>query len=265
MRDGQIIAGETAAGEKVDINVDEGGAISVNVQDQTTTIVEFFAREILNTVTLAANAVAEAKTITLSPGHNVVTGDVIVLKEGSAFFQAKVTNVATNVITLDSPIDFAFTTAAIGQRCNINMNVNGSVTPRIFFISPVNLTVDVDITAVTFHIDDNAAMDTTTFWGIPKLANGVVLRRKDGVLKNIFNVKSNGDFAHHCDAPEFYSKIGGGEYSIVAKKRFSGQHNNGVALRLLSASADELQVIIQDDLTGLAEFHAIMQGHVLLP
>lgn len=114
---GEIINPATKEGQNAILakmpTLESNGGVPVNVQDQTSTVLDFFFREVLNTITLAINTTPNTNTITLAAGHNVVAGDTIVLKEGVAYFQANVLNVATNTITLDSPVDFPFTTAAI--------------------------------------------------------------------------------------------------------------------------------------------------------
>lgn len=243
--------------------LESNGAMPVNIQDQHSTLVEFFFRQVLNTITLASTVTIDTYTCTLVAGHNVVIGNTLVFKEGSNFFQCNVLNVVVDTITIDRPFDFAFTTGATGQRCNINMAVNGSVTPVTFFITPANLNVDIDINAITFHIEDNTAMDTSTFGGLTALARGCVIRVINGIHKCLFNVKSNGDFSHHCASVTYDDKAPAGLFGFRAIKTFNGQNNDGVSIRLNSATSDQLQIIIQDDLTGLTEFHAVVHGHVV--
>lgn len=246
-----------------EMTLEPSGGLPVYIQDQHTTLVSFFFRQVLNTVTVASNTTIDTYTVTLAAGHNVVVGDVLVLKEGVHFFQAEVITVVTNTITLDRPLDFAFTTAAIGQRCTINMNVNGSVTPQIFFITPAGLSIDVDINAIHMHIEDNVAMDTSTFGGLAALTRGVLLRYTNGSMKNLFNIKDNGEFGHHCTLVQYDDRAPAGIYGLRVVKTFNSQSYNGVTIRLSGPSNDQLQIIIQDDLTGLMEFHAIIQGHVV--
>jgi hypothetical protein len=113
-----------------------------------------------------------------------------------------------------------------------------------------------------FYIEDATAMNGATFGGIAALTRGVVVRSVNGVHKVHFNIKKNGDFGLHCDAVNYDDKAAGSSiWSITAVKRFNGQENQGVVIRLNSATSDQLQVIIQDDLTGLVVFHATAQGH----
>lgn len=243
--------------------IESNNAVPVNIQDQHSVVVDFFFRKVLATVTLASPAINDLRTVTLTTGHGTNVGEMFVIKEGDYFYQALVLNVTADVITFDRPLDHAFTVAAVVQRCDINMAVDGSVTSQIFYISPSGTTLDLDINSIFFHIEDNVVMDSATFGGITKLARGVVVRRVNGENKVLFNVKSNGEFARHCLFSEYDSKAPAGVYGFRAVKQFNSQTGNGVSLRLNYATDDQLQIIIQDNLTGIAEFHATAQGHVV--
>lgn len=244
--------------------LESNGAAPVNVQDQTTEIVDIFFCRTLNTVTLAATITIDTNTATLVAGHNFVAGDMFCLKEWSRFFQAEIINVATNTVTIDRPFDFAFTSASVATRTTKDMNVNWSVTPLIYRVTPVWMSwIKFDITKILFHIEDDSPMDNWTFWGLPKLTKWIVLRKKDWIYKSIFNAKDNGDFAHHCAVVSYDDKAPSWSYWIRIIKELSGQQNHWVVIRLDPANNDELQVIIQDDLTWLIDFHCVALWHVV--
>jgi hypothetical protein len=247
------------------IPIEANGGVPVNMQDQHTADIDWYFRELLNTVTLSNTVTLGAYTCTLAANHNMVNGNAIIFKEGSSFFQAFVLNVNSNVITIDHPFDFAFTSSAYGERCNVNMAVDGSSTPRIFYTSPVGLTnVELDYTKIHFYIEDNTAMTGATFGGLTALSRGITIRTINGINKVHFNIKKNGEFRLHCDSVEFDDKASGSNvWSISAIKRFAGQENQGISIRLSSESSDQLQIIIQDNLTGLNVFHATAQGHAV--
>lgn len=236
----------------------------VYIQDQTTELVDVFFCRLLNNVTLANPVVIDTNTATFVAWHGFVAGNMVCFKQGPHFFQAIVIWVNTNTITLDRPFDFAFTTSATVTRTTKEMNVDWSTTPLVYRVSPVGTTVKFDITKLIFHIEDDTAMDSGKFWGITALTKGIVIRKKDGVYKSIFNAKSNWDFAHHCANVSYDDKAPNGQYWFRAIKQIWGQDNHGVVIRLDPALNDELQVIIQDNLTALTEFHCIALGHVVL-
>lgn len=240
-------------------------AVRVSVQDQYSDIVDLYMHKDLNSFTLASDASIGDYTVTLTAGHSFVVGNVLCLKEGTRFYQGRVLVVATNVITLDSPIDYAFTASgATGQRSEHDMAVNGSVTRQEFHITPPTDTV-WDVVRVIFHIEDDTAMDDGLFGGIAALTKGCVLLYRNGHAKNIFNVKTNGEFAERTYDREYVAKPPAGTgHAMNIRRTFGGQEKNGVVIRLDGATGDELVMIIQDDLTGLSHFHGVVQGHVVV-
>jgi hypothetical protein len=243
--------------------LESNGAMPVNIQDQTSETVDLFLCQFLNSVTLAENTVIDENTFTVEAGHNFVTGNMVCFKEGSNFMQARVLGVDTNLITINTPFDNIFTTEATVDRSSRMLNVNGSVTPQIFRVSPAGLNINFDITWMIFHITDNVAMDDAKFGGITALTNGIVLRKVNGGFKNIFVASYNGDFAHHCQRVEYVDNAPAGSYGLRIYKDFAGQENSGVTIRLVGADSDEIEVIVRDDLTGLSEFHVSVHGHVV--
>lgn len=149
---------------------------------------------------------------------------------------------------------------------NIPVGVNGASTPQIFRVSPLYMSNSVswDITNIIFHIEDDAAMDDWKFGGLDALANGIVIRKKDGEYQHIFNAKTNGHLIDHCQSATYSLKTGGGGYGFRALKAIGGQANSGVVIRLSAQSSDELQVIVQDDLTALQDFHVVAIGHLVV-
>jgi len=209
-------------------------------------------------IALASNATLDTYTITLVGGHGTVAGNVICLKQSGRFYQGLAINVATNVITLDSPLDFAFTTSATAFRSTSEMIVNGSVTPQIFSVSPPAGT-SWHVYGMDLAITDGTAMDDSTFGGITALTKGLVFRQKDGTYKNFFNVKSNGEFHLRASFMEYSSKAPAGSFGLNVELDFVDHNGCAVLLK----EGDEMQLIIQDDLTGLSSFKATVSGHVI--
>lgn len=239
---------------------ESNGGIPVNLQDQHSPIVGLYMGQPLEDITLASDGAIGDRTITLTSGHSTAVGNYICLKENSRFFQGMVLNVATDVITLDSPLDYAFTTGASCHRMSIDMTVNGSVTPQEFQISPPAGT-SWDVTKVVFHIEDSTTMDDGTFGGINALTNGIVLQSRNGIYKNEFNIKRNGDFSLFATKQYVDKPPSGTGYAINATRTFAGQNETGVTIRL--TEGDTLVLIVQDDLTGLDVFNIVVHGHVV--
>lgn len=238
------------------------GNLKVILQDQTTDPLGFYMMEFLNNVTIAIDTILDSNIITFEPSHNFIAGDWVCLQENNHVYQAEVIGVNINVITFDTPLDYAYTTSAYGCRANINMAVDGSVSPVIFRVRPIKdfWTVDWDITRIICSISDNLAMDSGKFGGINALDNGVVLRKKNGVFKNLFNVKTNSDYADVAYDVSYDDRAPAGNYGFRVRKTWAGQEKSGVAIRLIADDSEELQNLIQDDLTALGTYKCRVDG-----
>ena len=243
-------------------------AISLNdirVLDQTSQSIDFFFGRLDTLTTLAAQADPEDKTLTLTSATGFVDGtrlgifsaddpDVIYLGD-------QIGAPAGNVVAVDSPIDQTLPVTSAVAGVTTNMAVDGSSTTQVFQIGPVGAgsTSVVDITRIMGHLLDSTAMDDGKFGGISALTNGVVLRKNDGVMKNLWNVKTNADLELICFDFNYSDKAPGGQFGANFRNTFGGQGAHGVVLELLPG--EYLEVLIQDDLTGLDEFRMMAQGH----
>jgi hypothetical protein len=235
------------------------------IQDQTTFPLDLWFLERLNDATIAVDTVLGAASFTATAGHGIVDGNVIEINNTTTFIQAIVTNVATNVITIDQPINHVYLAASQLIVSNKNMNVLGTQgSPRIFTIAP-EVGQKGDFTRIISTLSDASAMDFTTFGGQSALANGCVLRLKlaGGDFFNLFNWKTNGEFIVRAFDHSFQTKIGGGEHSFTARSTWGGQSKRGVVLRVEGTRLEELQILVQDNLTGLTDFNMVAQGHAL--
>lgn len=246
-------------GTPVTLEVDNSVPVTLREKDRQTLDIYFLRN--LNNFTLAQAVAEDAYTFTATAGHNFTTGDIARFKEGSRFLRAKVTNVSTNTITIDQPFDYAFSTAAICARASDNMAVNGSVTPVVFEISPAGTTLVDDIFSISFELTDDAQMDDSKFGGIAALSRGVLIRAITDIKKNITLYKTNGDF-RIAGIQEYSDKSGGGLYGLTAQRIFGSVEWNNCIIRLDGARGDILQIIIQDDLSGLSTFKAMAHAHL---
>lgn len=51
--------------------------------------------------------------------------------------------------------------------------------------------------------------------------------------------------------------------SKIKRRSFGGQDKNGVVIRVDGDLGESLELLIQDDLTGLETFRIVVQGHVV--
>jgi len=253
-----------------------GKGVDVNVQDQITEIIDLHLGQLIQTLLIATNTSIDDTTVKVTTVAEPTNGSSVCFKEGSAFYQGEILSHSASGddwnIVLDTPLDFAYTTDGGCSERNINLaTVDGSSTPVIFSVSPEGLAPGTkwDIVRVMFQIVDATEMDDGKFGGIANgLAKGIVMRHTDGIVKNIFNVKTNGDFAAHCFDAAYIPAAQGpsGNYAIRVRRTFGGQSKNGVVVRLSEdgqARSDTFEIIVQDDLTDLIDFQIIVQGHVV--
>jgi hypothetical protein len=251
-----------------------GTGIPVFIQDQTTGVLDLPFLQEGNSITLAVNTVIGSRNITLTAGHGLTTGtnagDVIELANntnGSFFTQCEIVTVTGDVVLLDCPVNRIYTTSdSIVQHSIKGMNVDGSSTPQIFTIKPTPVQSG-DVTRIICEIRDNSAMDFETFGALTALLNGLVIRvnNGDGTFRNVYNFKSNGDIILMSFDHDFAINNGGGVRGFTARITFAGQSKHGVAIRLDGSvgTGEQLEMIVQDDLTGLTRMHWVAQGSEL--
>ena len=234
-------------------------AVENFIQDQTTRPVSLYLhRHIGGLIILTADANIDDTELDVEAGHGAVAGNLICLKEGTKFYQGEVLSVTVTTIKLDSPLDFAFTQGANCTATRKAMNVDGSITPVEFHVRP-NVGVRWDIQELIFLIEGSDPMDTGLFGDIAALANGIVVRKTGAEHINIFNIKSNGDFATRSFNIEFDPKPPGGITAVRVSREFKRQ--NGVVIRVDGDNPDDLVVLVQDPLQTLGKFECILQGH----
>lgn len=236
---------------------DRGGVgLGVFVQDQTTPTLSTPFLQPRTPVTLASNTVIDTRTLTLEPGHGTLVGETLEIAEvgTNKYMQAKVVAVSVDVITLDSLINRVYVAGAgtLVLRSTDNLLVDGSVTPQIFSVAPLP-DQSGDMTRVIFGIQGSAAMDHSTFGSDAALTNGLLVRVKlsDGTYQNVFNFKNNGDIIRQGLDNDFLVPKGGNAiHAFAARVTWGGQDKHGAVIRVDGSLGEELQLVVQDNLTG---------------
>jgi hypothetical protein len=237
--------------------------LGVFIQDQTTR--PFSLPFVTNRVqfTLAVDAVVNSRTLTAVAGHGIIAGNLIELNQNNYFLVAKVLSVATNVVTLDQPVNYPYTTTSQTHRSSDNLLVDGSVTPVIFSIKPYQTQVG-DVTRMTMEFIATTPMDFLRFGGANSLVNGVVVRvnKGDGTYSNLFNIKTNGEIVEQAYEHSFLiPRTGATDYGFAARVTWAGNQNHGVVIRLDGSLNESLEAVVQDDLTvGNIKFQMRVQG-----
>jgi len=234
----------------------------------TTNPVDTNFQEILNVTTLALDTVIGSNTFTVAPGHEAIIGDGIAmvnLAVPEVFLLGTILGVAGDIITIDSPINKIYPIGSIVRIANSNINVAGTpASPRIFGVAPIP-GLSGNVTRMMIEIQDAQSMDFSTFGSLTSLTNGCLVRLKkaDGTFINLFNWKNNGQFILRSFDHNFQEKTGGGKHSFVSRRTWAGEEKHGVVLRLDGTLGEEIQLLVQDDLTGLDYFQAVIQGHIV--
>lgn len=269
-----IVSAVFTAGQSVNVKIsspletsDRGSSgLPVFVQDQTTGVLDLPFLQELNTTSLAADTIVGSHTVSLTPGHGAIVGNILEIADtinGSWFQQSTVLDVVGDIITLDSPISRIFTISnTIIVISSKEMAVSGTpASPTIFSVNPLSVQKG-DITRLISTITDNSDMDFETFGGLPSLTNGIVLRvnNGDGTYRTLQNFKTNGDITLYSFDTSYFANNGGGIRGFQARMTFAGQAKHGVVIRLDGSIGESLEILIQDDLTGLRSMQWLSQG-----
>lgn len=258
------------------IILESNGALPVNIQDQHTEIIDLILHNQIDTIALNQTNSIGDRSVYINTSTTPDATMIVCFKEDTAFYQASILTVSSlggdmYLIELDTPLDYAYTDATYGELATTNMAINGSSTPVTFKVSPKGLDDGVawDITRIIFVMAgtgigaQNDAPDDGDFGVTGVLTNGIVLRSVNGITKNIFNVKRNGEFRLRAYDVTYTEASKAGLYSVGVRRTFAGQSKNGVTVRLNADANDTIEVIIQDDLTEMFGMKAVVQGHVV--
>jgi len=243
--------------------------LDVAVQDQTTQPVGLFSLQGKGApTTLTANSTINANVVNVASVANISVGDYLGIFSGASeegrFYFGEVISISSLELTLDTPLDFAFESGDNVISTTRDLNVNGSVTPQTFEVrGPATIGKSIDITRIIIKMICTNKPEFDMFGDITGgLANGIVLRRNNGIVTNIFTAKTNGDLANVMYDISFLEQAKTqGVNGITGRMTFAGQSKHGVTIRL--AAGESLDIIIQDDLSSLESFRIIAQGHVV--
>lgn len=246
----------------------ENGAVPVVVQDQTSPTLILPMNRIDASTNLTANASIDDRSITVADATGFVdqTPLYIVNPDTNRYFHAHTVGAPVgNVLQLDTPLDSDFPLGVASEvlLARENMNVDGSGTTQVFTLrgGDPGLDLTIDITRIIVVCETNGVGDLSEFGDLPALVNGLVFRRVDGDTRNIFNAKTNGDFASYAYDFKNYLATNPqqGVNGFACRLTFAGSTKIGVALRI--GPHDDIQALIQDDLRGLLSLKIILEGH----
>lgn len=248
------------------------GTRDVAVQDQATEIVDLHLTALIDSATITAPIAINDLTVSINTPTTPLVGDTLDLKDadGEAFYQGEILVVTPTGgddydVDLDTPIDFGFSTSDSAELRSKELAVNGAITPVDFSISPIGLTAKVewDITRLTAAMLSTTSMGDGLFGNLPALTKGIVIRSENGIIKNIFNAKTNGEIKEHSFDLVYADKPPAGQFGLTFRRTFAGQEKNGVVVRVAASTGDGFKIMVQDDLSTLVSFRAVAQGHIV--
>lgn len=212
--------------------------------------------------TLSATATPNTYQIPVADNTPFLAGDKIIAFAGSGEFSSyKVTGkTGSTILLLDRPVDYPSPAGTPVVALSDNMNVDGSVTPKIFSIR-AGSTRGMQFTRILFAIGCTNEPDYAKFGDLPALTNGITFRiaHNDGTYKNLGNIKSNGELGAVAYDTTLY----------LVSKNFN---TNGVSSRLTFTNFsgvieldknEELQAIVRDNLSTLLSVRITPEGKQL--
>jgi len=254
------------------VTLEPNGSLPVTLQDQTTpTVITNFSILEQTTTTTAPVAIGDY-TLAVTSATGIVAGKYLSVFDPTSvrFMNAYVLSIDTLVVTIDRPFDFAFPSGSYVDISETDLSVNGATTPVIAGLRnnaggtpPPGIEKTMDVTRVLFHCVTDGASNLTTFGDLAALTRGLVMRRRDGEYHNVFNCKTNAELQGIMYDFEIVATgtVGQGQDGFFGRLTFSGQSKMGVTQRI--AIDEDLEIIIQDNLSGLTQLRIIAEGSIV--
>jgi len=212
--------------------------------------------------TVAVAIVSQDRDIVLVDSTGFLVGDSITnLVAASDRTFPTIVAIVGNTITLDKLIDGSYPIGTIIEAVPVEMNVLGvPASPTIFKVKPPIGQV-WHLTRVMITMTHSSAGDMGKFGGIPALTYGLLGRvLSGGSFISYTNWKANSDMGRDMYDIRFDARSGGGgDFGTTCRFTFT---NLGTAIELDGNDGDELQFLVQDDLTGLDSFEIGVQGNI---
>lgn len=242
------------------------GAVNVHDADvHSIPINELFHRHTGVSTTLAVPITAGDISITVVNPAGFVANDNIQIENGVIeTTHPQIIGIAGPVFTLDRPIDNDFAIGDPVEQVEIDISTSvGSIGSPVSF----KLIPDADQTwhIVRFLLGMIHASDADDglFGSIAALTNGCTLRAYNGLadqFRTFTNWKSNGDIKMDMFDLIYTDKAGPGVFGTNG--RGSIKIGTGAVPAISGANGDYIELLVQDDLTGLIKFNLKGQGHL---
>lgn len=214
--------------------------------------------------TLAANASAGATQVIVASAVGFAIGNHVEISSATEqeIVLPVITNIAGTTITLNQPLDNAYLIGDAFELATVDMNVTGTLG------APISYTVAPEagdiwhIVRLNIEMTHTSAGDNGLFGDLAALTNGVVVRVYKGGLglyRTVTNWRTNSDMVTDFYNVTYAARSGGGgafgtngQFSIL---------NSGSIIVLNGDDGDLMEILIQDDLSGLNSYVIKAQGH----
>ena len=239
------------------------GALNVTLSDTNFVIVNtFFEHQTGVSTTLASDSLAGATSITVTSATGFTVGSVLDIYDGdNEKVFPTITGITGTILTLDKPLDNAYTAGDIVDEILVNMAVSGALTSPMKFIVKPLAGEEIDFTRILIEMTHGSAGDNGLFGDQTALTNGVVIRGYSGLedkFRSLTVWKTNSDIAVDVYDITYSNRSGGGgSYGTNSRGTFQ---KTGAVVRLNGDNGDYMEILIQDDLTGLDSFRIKAQG-----
>lgn len=244
-------------------------SINIHASDVHYEIVnEQFSQATATTTTL--DSAVSAGDTSISTVSALSVGDQLIIENGSVEnpfpIVTAVSGTGPYAITLDSPLDYDHPVGTSVTKTLVNMAVAGSLTsPQSFKVQPLSGEV-MHLTRILIEMTHGTAGDNGLFGNLAALKSGCVLRYYNGATgqnTKFTNWKTNSDMVTDMYDVTYSSRSGGGgAYGTNCRGTFK---NADAIIRLDGDAGDYLELLVQDDLSGLVSFRIKAQGHFEVP
>ena len=242
--------------------------LEVEIASQISPPVMVHAHNLKGSTTLSADVAVDDLVINVVSATGAAVGDAITLTNPTTvkYYTAHITAINTLAISVDVHVDQEYLAAeSYVSFVSHDLNVNGAITEFEFGLrqaETVNVGITVDITRIIWTGVCDSAVDLTLFGDLPALTEGMSLRKKlsDGTYQNILNVHDNLDFVSYAYDFDVY-EAGVGQQGIdgfACRLTFGGEEKLGTVI--IISPDEDLEIYINDDLSGLTEFKCMFMG-----
>jgi len=246
------------------------GALDVHIKDvHDTAISKYFHRHTGVSDTIAVASLKGDTAITVYDGTLFAVLDYLHIKDTiyeSTFPQ--ITAISGNTLTLDRPLDNAYSIGDDVSIVIIDMNEVGTLASPISFKFTPIVGETWHVVRIIFTMTHGTEGDLGLFGDISSLTNGVVLRVYNASANQYATLaawKNNGEIKDDMYFLDFDLRTAtffgtGGTNGTTGKGDI--KDGSGAVPKLNGTDGDYMELLIQDDLSSLNTFRLKGQGHL---